>query len=344
MIITVKNLNNLVKEEIRSYLESFPVEIHFLTYEGQEYIISAGDERDIDITRLKNFPSVIDVNTNVHPYHFASKKFKETPTVVNIGDFKIGGDDFAFIAGPCAVEDEKDLYDTAVTVKESGATLLRAGAFKPRTTPHNFQGLGKKGVERLVEVGKQVNMPIVTEVMNPEDVSWMEEVVDVFQVGTRNMTNTALLKRLGKTNRPVILKRSFSAGIEEWVKAAEFILVGGNPNVILCERGIQTCESYTRFTLDLSAVAAAKELTHLPVVVDPSHATGKPSLIPAMSKAAVVAGADGLLVEVHVAPERMNKPGDGPQALLPHQFKQLVQDLNNYISLENKKVKSSCLL
>lgn len=338
MIITVSGITEKTNQELINYLNGFHVGVQELTFGGEQYLIVAGDERGIDLNKIESLPGVQHINTNVHPFHFASLDYQKEPTIIRVGDAVIGGNEIALMAGPCAVEHREDLVETALAAKKAGAQFLRAGGFKPRTTPHNFQGLGRKGVELLAEVGREVGMPIVTEVMNPEDVAWMEEIVDVFQVGTRNMTNTSLLKRLGKSNRPVILKRSFSAKIEEWIRAAEFILVGGNPNVALCERGIQSVETYTRFTLDLSAVPVAKELTHLPVVVDPSHGTGKPSLIPPMSKAAIAAGADGLMIEIHVAPERMCKPGDGPQALLPHQFEQLVHDLKGYAELAGRKV------
>lgn len=334
MILEMENFNNF--EEIKELLSNNFVNLHQLEYEQRKFIVISGDIESINLDEISNMLSVKKINSHVNSYYFCSKEFKDTPTVVKIGDIKIGDGNFVNIAGPCTVEKEVDLIENAEVIKKSGANILRAGAFKPRTTPYNFQGLGREGVTILEGVGKKVDIPIVTEVLNPEDVSWMEKRIDAFQVGTRNMTNTALLKKLGQSKKPVILKRSFSCGVIDWIKAAEFIVSLGNPNVILCERGIQSCETYTRFTLDLSAVAVAKQLTHLPVIVDPSHATGIPSLIPTMSKAAIAAGADGLMIEVHFDPNRMIKPGDSEQALLPKEYETLLKEMKAYIELEGK--------
>ncbi|GAK61234.1 3-deoxy-7-phosphoheptulonate synthase [Candidatus Vecturithrix granuli] len=249
----------------------------------------------------------------------ASRETSER-TIIQIGDLKIG-QDFLLIAGPCSVESEEQMFETAQAVKQAGANMLRGGAFKPRTSPYAFQGLGLKGLKILEKVGKEMELPVVTEVLDTRDVSWVCEYVDVLQIGARNMQNFSLLKEVGKTNKPVVLKRGMYSTLSEWLNCAEYILNEGNPQVILCERGIRTFETYTRNTLDLSAVPAIKELTHLPIIVDPTHGTGKISLIPPMSFASVVAGADGLIIEVHHKPEEARS--DKEQALRPELFAQL---------------------
>lgn len=243
-------------------------------------------------------------------------------TTIPVADVTFGKD-LVVIAGPCSVESEEQTLAIARAVKRAGANMLRGGAFKPRTSPYNFQGLGLKGLKILERARRETGLPIVSEVLDTRDVSWMCEYVDALQIGTRNMQNFSLLKEAGKTNRPILLKRGMYSTIKEWLNCAEYILNEGNPQVILCERGIRTFETYTRNTLDLSAVSALKELTHLPVIVDPAHGTGKVSLIPAMSLAAVAAGADGLIIEVHNNPEAALSDKD--QALTPRQFSGMIK-------------------
>lgn len=243
-------------------------------------------------------------------------------TVVRVGNVRVGAG-FIVIAGPCSVESEEQTLETARAVKEAGADMLRGGAFKPRTSPYAFQGLGLKGLKILAKARDETGLPIVTEVLDTRDVSWVCEYADVLQIGARNMQNFSLLKEVGKANKPVLLKRGMHSTIEEWINCAEYILNDGNPDVILCERGIRTFETYTRNTLDLSAVPAVKELTHLPVIVDPTHATGKISLIAPMSLAAVASGADGLIVEVHRNP--VEALSDKEQALTPAQFSDMLK-------------------
>lgn len=249
----------------------------------------------------------------------------QSPTVVEVKGCRIGGEDIAIVAGPCAIESEDVLKETAFKVRGSGAGLLRGGAFKPRTSPYSFQGLGETGLKLLAKIGEEMNMPVVTEVMDSEDISLVSDYADILQVGARNMHNFSLLKKLGSTPRPVILKRGLAATIEEWLSAAEYILAGGNSQVILCERGVRTSETWTRNTLDLSAVALVKQLSHLPVVVDPSHGTGVRSLVAPMARAAIAAGADGIMVEVHPAPEKALSDGD--QSLTPRGFSQMMREL-----------------
>lgn len=250
-------------------------------------------------------------------------------TVIRVGNVEFGKN-FVVIAGPCSVENEEQMLITAQKVKEAGADMLRGGAFKPRTSPYSFQGLGLQGLKILEKVSKIVGLPVVTEVVDPRDVSWVCEYADVLQIGTRNMQNFALLKEVGKANKPVLLKRGMYSSLTEWMNSIEYILNEGNPNVILCERGIRTFEDYTRNTLDLSAVPAMKELSHLPIIVDPSHATGRPSLIPPMSYAAVSAGADGIIVEVHYKPEIALSDKD--QALTPEQFSRMMKTLRKLVA------------
>ncbi|MBA4417029.1 MAG: 3-deoxy-7-phosphoheptulonate synthase [Syntrophus sp. (in: bacteria)] len=253
-----------------------------------------------------------------------TKLDKKERTVVAVGNVMIGKG-LVVIAGPCSVESEKQTMETAWAVKESGADVLRGGAFKPRSSPYAFQGLGKKGLKILKKAGEETGLPIVTEVLDPRDVLLVADYADMIQIGSRNMQNFSLLKEVGKTNQPVLLKRGMNATIEEWLNSAEYILREGNHRVVLCERGMRTYETYTRNTLDLSAVPAVKGLTHLPVIVDPSHATGKAELVSPMSLAAVAAGADGIIVEVHINPEEALS--DKEQALNPEQFSGMMHKL-----------------
>jgi 3-deoxy-7-phosphoheptulonate synthase len=253
-------------------------------------------------------------------------------TVVDVSGVKIGRD-FVVIAGPCSVESEKQILDTAWAVKAAGADMLRGGAFKPRTSPYSFQGLGIQGLKILEKAKQETGLPIVTEVVDPRDVSWVAEFADVLQIGTRNMQNFSLLKEVGNSGRPVLLKRGMHSTLEEWLNCAEYILSEGNPDVILCERGIRTFETYTRNTLDLSAVPAIKELSHLPIIIDPTHSTGRISLIASMSMAALAAGADGMIVEVHHNPQEALCDAD--QALTPDMFANMMERLRPLKSFLN---------
>lgn len=245
-------------------------------------------------------------------------------TKIRVGDVTIG-EDFVVIAGPCSVESEEQTIETALRVKESGADMIRGGAFKPRSSPYAFQGLGIKGLQILEKAKKETGLPVVTEVLDPRDVSWVCEYVDVLQIGTRNMQNFSLLKEVGKADKPVMLKRGMYSTLKEWLSCAEYILAEGNPNVILCERGVRTIETYTRNTLDLAVVPSLREVTHLPVIVDPSHGTGRLSLIERMSLASVAAGADGIMVEVHCNPSEALCDGD--QSLTPAMFASMMKKL-----------------
>ena len=285
-----------------------------------------GDERFLDVDQIEVLPGVERVIRVLRPFKLASMEFRQEPTVIVLPNgLEIGGKDIVIMAGPCAIESEESLIETALAVKAAGARVLRGGAFKPRTSPYSFQGLGQKGLEILAKAREVSGLAIVTEVMSPSDVQLVEEFADILQVGTRNMQNFSLLHAVGKSEKPVLLKRGLMATIEEWLMSAEHIMSHGNQRVILCERGIRTFETYTRNTMDLSAIPLVKKLSHLPIIVDPSHGTGSSKLVPAMSKAAIAAGADGLLLEVHPEPEKALS--DGPQSLKPDAFTTLVNEL-----------------
>jgi 3-deoxy-7-phosphoheptulonate synthase len=286
--------------------------------------VGAGGRRH-EIESLQAAPGVENVVPIAQPYKLVSRQTKPHRTVVHVGDVAIGGPEVVVIAGPCSVESREQILTTAHAVKAAGASMLRGGAYKPRTSPYEFQGLGEEALKLLAEAREETGLPVVTEVMGTEDVDLIGEYVDMFQIGARNMQNFALLRRLATANKPVLLKRGPSATVKEWLLAAEYLLSGGNPNVVLCERGIKTFETETRNTLDLAAIALARELTHLPVIADPSHGTGKPALIPPMSRAAIACGADGLIVEVHPCPERALS--DGPQSLTVEAFRSMMNSL-----------------
>jgi 3-deoxy-7-phosphoheptulonate synthase len=278
-----------------------------------------------EIEALKAAPGVEDVVPIAQPYKLVSRQLKPIRTVVHVGDVAIGGKDVVVIAGPCSVESREQILSTSHAVKQAGASMLRGGAYKPRTSPYEFQGLGEEALKLLADAREETGLPVVTEVMSTEDVDVICDYVDMLQIGARNMQNFALLRRLASVKKPILLKRGPSATIKEWLLAAEYLLSGGNPNVVLCERGIKTFETETRNTLDLAAIALARELSHLPVIADPSHGTGKPVLIPPMSRAAIACGADGLIVEVHPCPERAWS--DGPQSLTFEAFRQMMRTL-----------------
>jgi 3-deoxy-7-phosphoheptulonate synthase len=259
------------------------------------------------------------------PYKLSSREFQPEDTVITVGDVVIGGDTLAVIAGPCAVETEQQLLETARAVKAAGASILRGGAFKPSTSPYQFRGLGKRGLELLAQARAETGLPFITEVLTPQDVELVERYADILQVGARNMQNFNLLREVGRQAKPVLLKRGISATVEELLLSAEYILVEGNCDIILCERGIRTFETYTRNTMDLAAIPVVKKLSHLPIIADPSHGTGRRDKVLPMARAAVAAGADGLLIEVHHDPD--HALSDGAQSLWPEQFEELMGQL-----------------
>lgn len=292
----------------------------------QRTIVAAvGSGRRHEIEALQVAPGVDNVVPIAQPFKLVSKQVKPHRTIVNVGGVEIGGDKVVVIAGPCSVESREQLFSTAHAVKKAGASLLRGGAYKPRTSPYDFQGLGEEALKILREAGDETGLPVVTEVMSTEDVDLICEHADMLQVGARNMQNFALLRRLATLKKPILLKRGPSATVKEWLLAAEYLLAGGNRDVVLCERGIKTFETETRNTIDLAAVALARDLSHLPVIADPSHGTGKQSLIAAVSRAAVAVGADGLIIEVHPCPERALS--DGPQSLDFAAFEKVMRGL-----------------
>ncbi|HJZ89223.1 MAG TPA: 3-deoxy-7-phosphoheptulonate synthase [Gemmataceae bacterium] len=284
-----------------------------------------GDERKPQVETFGAIPGIEQVLAVLKPFKLASREFRKADSVVTVGRVRIGGGHLAMIAGPCAVESHEGLDRIAAHVKKGGANILRGGAFKPRTSPYAFQGMGEEGLRILHDIGDKHGMPVVTEVMDPRQVGLVEQWADMFQIGARNMQNFDLLKEVGKAKKPVLLKRGMSATVKDLLMSAEYILAEGNQAVVLCERGVRSFEDSTRNMLDMSAVPNVKGQSHLPIVVDPSHATGRPDLIPSMAKAAVAAGADGVHVEVHDCPEKALS--DGPQALLPDQFVKLMQDV-----------------
>jgi len=304
---------------------------------GYQAHITRGTERTIvaavgsngrrhELEALQAAPGVDNVVPIAQPYKLVSRQVRPGGTVVEVAGVRIGnGEPVVVIAGPCSVESREQLLTTARAVKRAGARLLRGGAYKPRTSPYDFQGLGQEALELLAEARRETGLPVVTEVMSTEDMDTISEHADMLQVGARNMQNFALLRRLATVDKPVLLKRGPSATVKEWLLAAEYLLTGGNPNVVLCERGIKTFETETRNTIDLAAVALVKELSHLPVIADPSHGTGRRSLIAPLSKAAIAVGADGLIIEVHPNPERALS--DGPQSLDCHEFQAMMSEL-----------------
>lgn len=281
-----------------------------------------GDENKVLAQPLQAIPGVEQVLPIMKPYKLASREFAPKDTVVTVGKVKIGGGAMAMIAGPCAIESLDILDEIARNVKASGANILRGGAFKPRTSPYSFQGLGEDGLKILRDIGAKYDMPVVTEVMDPRQIPLVERYADMFQIGARNMQNFDLLKEIGQTRKAVLLKRGMAATVKDLLMSAEYVLSEGNQSLVLCERGVRTFEESTRNMLDLAAVPNIKGLSHLPIIVDPSHATGRPDLIPSMAMASVAAGADGVHIEVHSCPEKALS--DGPQALLPKQYHELM--------------------
>jgi 3-deoxy-7-phosphoheptulonate synthase len=294
---------------------------------GQERSIIGviGDDRLIANQPFRAIPGVEDVVPILAPWKLAGREFKKADTIVDVSGVKVGGKKLAIMAGPCAVEKKELTVGIAQEVKAAGASILRGGAYKPRTSPYAFQGLGNEGLDFLAEAKRQTGLPVVSEILDPRDIEFFLAKTDIIQIGARNMQNFELLKEVGAYDKPVLLKRGLSATIKEWLMAAEYIMSRGNKNVMLCERGIRTFESQYRNTLDLSAVPALKELSHLPVIVDPSHATGKWAMVAPLAKAAIAAGADGLLIEVHSNPECALC--DGEESLKPAKFKELMKDL-----------------
>lgn len=337
MIIVLKP-NSVEKsiQELIDLLLSFGVKVQ--RNNGVDYTVLAliGDTAGINTTPIEANTIVHKVIRVQEPYKRANRLFHLEDSVIRVGEHEIGSDTFTVIAGPCSVESEEQMLTVATAAKEAGAHFLRGGAFKPRTSPYSFQGLGKEGIEILKTAKKETGLGIVTEIMAIDDMELFEESVDIIQVGARNMQNFSMLKELGHVKKPILLKRGLSATIEEWLMSAEYIMASGNEKVILCERGIRTFETYTRNTLDISAVPVVKKLSHLPVLVDPSHAAGIWWMVEPLSKAAVVAGADGVMIEVHPDPE--HAMSDGSQSLKPQKFAALMRELEILARTQGKKI------
>jgi 3-deoxy-7-phosphoheptulonate synthase len=312
-------------QKVISRLIEMNFDVHRSTGVNQTVLGAIGDKRGLDSRILELMPGVHKVVRITEPFKLASRTFHPENTVIKIGEVTIGGDHLVMMAGPCSVESQNQVREIAHIVKRSGASILRGGAFKPRTSPYSFQGLGEQGLVFLRDAAKENGMVCVSEVMESTQIPLLAEYVDILQVGARNMQNFSLLRELGKIRKPVLLKRGMAATIEETLMAAEYIMAGGNYNVILCERGIRTFENYTRNTLDISAIPIIKKLSHLPIIADPSHATGRRDKVSPMARAAIAAGSDGLLIEVHQDPE--NALSDGAQSLYPEQFEKLMGEL-----------------
>ena len=326
---TEENLNRVIK-----MVETKGLEAHVVRGEEMTIIGCIGDTVRIDPRLFEVDQSVDKVMHVQEPYKLANRAFHPEDTIIDVSGIPVGGGHMAMIAGPCSVESEEQVIDVAKAVKEAGANMLRGGAFKPRTSPYSFQGLGLEGLEMLCRAKEETGLPIVTELMSGEYLDIFDEKVDLIQIGARNMQNFDLLKQLGRTKRPILLKRGLNATYEEWIMSAEYIMASGNENVILCERGVRTFETYTRKTLDLQAIPVLKKMTHLPVVVDPSHAGGKWWLVDTMAKAALAAGTDGLMIEVHNNPDCALC--DGGQSLKPEKYAVLLEQLRRIAPIVEK--------
>jgi len=324
-------------DEVCESIKRFGYKPHLIRGEERVVIgaVGHGDNKD-HLQSLKSSPGVEDVVPILQPYKIVSRELKREKTVVRVGDLQIGGSQFVVMAGPCSVETRDQLMETADAVKRAGAQVLRGGAYKPRTSPYDFQGLEVEGLKLLAEARERTGLKIVTEVVTTEDAEIVAEFADIVQVGARNMQNFGLLKRLGRVRRPILLKRGMSSTIKELLLSAEYIASHGNEQIILCERGIRTFETMTRNTLDLAAVPLLNELSHLPVVVDPSHGTGRRSLVKPSAKAAVAMGADGLIIEVHPRPHEAWS--DGPQSVTPPMFEEIMTALRSYVALESRRI------
>lgn len=326
MIIKIKRNRPHLSHEFMGYLDTLNCEIKKIEQMNCILFVLTGDTSSIDIQRIRAFRIVDEVIPIDDPFKLSSRAFNPEDYIVDVSGVLFGGDHFAMIAGPCAVESKEQIFEIAKGVKDAGAKILRGGAFKPRTSPYSFDGLHKKGLDLLLEAGQRTGLPVVTEILDPRDLPFYEDV-DLLQVGARNMQNFPLLTALGKQEKPVLLKRGFSATYEEFLLSAEYILSGGNPNVILCERGIRSFETEIRNTLDISCVPMIKRLSNLPIITDPSHAGGDYQLVKPLALASVAAGADGVMIEVHNNPQYALS--DGPQSVKISRFKSIAKDLND---------------
>ena len=337
MIIILKtDIDEVQIQHLLEHIESIGLQPHLSRGTYRTIIGLIGDETEISADRLRSFPGVQDVVPVLPPYKLASLQAHPQPSVVDVSGVLIGGGHLGMIAGPCAVESEDRMNTIAASVKQSGANLLRGGAYKPRSSPYSFQGLGEEGLQILRRVGDRHGLPVVTEITDPRNLDQVLQYTDMLQVGARNMQNFVLLSEVGRTSTPVLLKRGMSATIDDLLMSAEYILAKGNSQVVLCERGVKGFDNATRNLFDVAAVAAVRHLSHLPIIVDPSHATGRPELIPACALAGLAAGADGVHIEVHDCPEEAMS--DGPQALLPDQYAELAGQMSQLAQLLGKTI------
>lgn len=336
MIIVLKQHSGQKEiDRVENLIKTKGLDTHIVKGAGQTIIGCIGDTSRIDAKLFEVNPYVDKVIHVQEPYKLANRAFHPEYTVVDVSGVKVGSGNMAYIAGPCSVETYEQVLSIAKDIKAAGANMLRGGAFKPRTSPYSFQGLGPEGLDILCAVKEEVGLPIVTELMSPEYLDVFNEKVDLIQIGARNMQNFDLLKQLGQVDRPILLKRGLNATYEEWIMSAEYIMASGNENVILCERGIRTFETYTRNTLDLQSVPVLRKLTHLPIIIDPSHAGGKWWLVDSMAKASIAAGADGLMIEVHNNPEAALC--DGAQSLKPEKYSELLKDVKQIADIIHRQ-------
>ncbi len=326
MVIVMKeNATGQMIDSVAEKLEKFGFDIHKVVGVNRTILGAIGDKRGIDLREFEVMEGVHEVLRITEPYKLASRTFHPENTVIDVKDASFGGERISVMAGPCSIESEEQLFTIAREVKKSGATVLRGGAFKPRTSPYAFQGLGKEGLQILQAAGNELQMATISEIMEISQLDLMVEYSDILQIGARNMQNFSLLREIGRVKKPILLKRGMAATIEELLMAAEYIMAGGNYNVILCERGIRTFENYTRNTMDISAIPVTKKLSHLPIIADPSHGTGRRDKVGPMARAAIAAGGDGLAIEVHHDPDKALS--DGAQSLYPNQFMRLMEEV-----------------
>lgn len=336
VIVLEKNSTDKQIENVIHHLEEFGFAVHKSIGVEQTILGAIGVKPDFDIRKVKILDGVAEVYRITEPFKLASRSFKKDDTQIKIRDVTIGGNEIIVMAGPCSIESEEQIFTIAEIVSKSGGKILRGGAFKPRTSPYSFQGLGEDGLKLIRKAADKFKLLVITEVMEIAQIKLIGEYTDIYQVGARNMQNFSLLRELGKESKPVMLKRGLSATVEDWLMSAEYILANGNMNVMLCERGIRTFETYTRNTFDLSAIPVVHKRSHLPVVADPSHATGLRDKVIPMARAAIAAGADALMVEVHHDPE--NALSDGPQALLPDQFHEMMRQIKLIAEVIGRKI------
>jgi 3-deoxy-7-phosphoheptulonate synthase len=338
MIIMKANATPLQVEHVVEHVKAAGLSVHLSQGIEQTIIGAIGETHNIPEDRFEGLDGVEMVKRITQPFKLASRQFHPENSIFPLDGFTIGGNEIAVIAGPCSVESLSQIVETAIAVKAAGASALRGGVFKPRTSPYSFQGLGEEGLTYMAEARAKTGLPIVCEIMSQTQIDLMVKYVDVFQVGARNMQNYNLLRAIGETQTPVLLKRGLSATIEELLMSAEYVLAGGNRRVILCERGIRTFETATRNTTDINAIPVLKNLTHLPVILDPSHSTGHVDYVPAVARAAIAAGADGLLVEVH--PDPAHAVSDGKQSLRPEKFAEMIKQVGQIAQIMNRRLAS----